>query len=64
MKINLNNSAENEFSLYRPAWTQSDLTAFRHLHRYGKIEERYFEKTKGLVSQKDLHYFESGNYGE
>jgi len=38
---------ETELSLFRPSWTQSDLTAFRHLHYCG-IKHDYFVRSRGL----------------
>lgn len=62
MGTNLNNLQDNELSIHRPGWTQADLNAYRHLHRYGKIEEAHFVKTKGFTTVPELKFFENGGY--
>ena len=62
MRIPKNLSA----SIDRPSWTQRDLHAYRHLHKYrnGKyrIVQDHFGHTKGFGTMQDLKYFENGGY--
>lgn len=53
---------ENKLSIHRPAWTQDDIYAHRHLHlpvrKNGKvvapINKNYFVRTEGFASKRDL----------
>lgn len=41
-------------SLLRPAWTQDDLHAYRHLHLRDRVIENHFVKTQGFRTMADL----------
>jgi len=53
---------ENTLSPHRPAWTQDDLHAYKHLHlpvrHNGKvvapINRDHFVRTQGFASRRDL----------
>lgn len=48
-------------SLDRPAWTQDDLWASRHLH-WRRIRQKHFVGTRGFSTIKDLKLFENGGF--
>lgn len=51
-------------SAHRPGWTQADLHAYRHLHRFGEIRRNHFVGTRGFATMSDLRFFENGGYGD
>jgi len=55
---NQNQIRENKLSICRPAWTSTDLFAFRHLHLQKKTVQNYFVKTKGFASTRDFRLVE------
>lgn len=43
-------------SLLRPAWTQYDLYAYRHVHTIKGVAKDHFVRTHGFRTAEDLAY--------
>lgn len=50
------NEPDPRLSLLRPAWTQANLNAYRHLRLRDRIIENHFTKTHGFRTAEDLAY--------
>jgi len=57
----MNQIGNEGLSLLRPAWTQYDLHAYRHIHTVKGIVKDHFIVTRGFRTKEDLGYTNRGD---